>query len=483
MVRTSLRHSLFLLAWVVLCLASVGVAAAASGQAVVVAADGDRARLDHGLVVAESYQSAEDSVLVVDLTHGQTVASLRKALSADANIHAVGEVFLASIEPPTVLDPSLSSQHLADAGDAAGIATSPCLDTHVAGDAWAGWAGQTAALLTRVRMAQDAAGHCGEGVTVAVIDTGVDASHPLLEGGVLPGYDFIADQQSLVTEWSALGGSQIAIVENNLRAAATGSQIAIVENSMRKIVQSAGVDGSQIAIVEAGSISVLLAQQDVEAFEDLGLPPLFGHGTMVSGLIRLVAPGARILPLRVFDGYGNADSDDIVRAVYYAVDHGADVINMSFSMERLTPDLSAALRYARKHGVVVAAAAGNRSSNDYTYPAADPAVVGVAASDLADDLADFSNWGSHNADLVAPGVALVSTYPGGLFAAGWGTSFSTPLVSGTAALLRRDMPDDWDTYQDVVADLLAGVALVDLSGEVFTSGRLDAYGAVAEASK
>lgn len=452
----------------------------ASGLAVVVAADASRAAADHGLDVVAEHPSQGGVVLVTRLASDQTVQSLRQATNSDANVFAVDAVYTSSLQPPSAVDAARRLEDLAASSDSSGLVRTPCLDSYFADGAWAGWAEQSAATLTMVREAQAAAGHCGEGVTVAIIDTGVDASHPLLEGAVVAGYDFLQETYSLSAEWSGLDGTMSAIVENSLRATSAGTMSAIVEQSSRQIAAdtTAGVNGTMSCIVETGTISVLLAQEHTDEYKGLDLPPLFGHGTMVAGLVRMVAPGAQILSLRAFDANGVGVSSDILRAIYFAVDAGADVINMSFSMERQSPAVSEALRYARANGVVVVAAAGNRGTNDLTYPASDSKVIGVASSDVDDTLAEFSNFGSNNADLAAPGVALISSFPGGLFAAGWGTSFSTPLVAGAAALLRFGQPDDAGTHRAVVEDILTGVDFVGLQGTVLTGGRLDVLGAV-----
>lgn len=475
MVRSSLVFSLL----AVLALLLTPVSGSATEFALVIAEDGSQAETDYGLDAVDQYATGAGTMLVVELNPGQSANSLRQAAAGDPNIIAVDDVFLSSLGP-TIDSGSGLLDELPGAGDASGLVSSPCLDRYFEDGSWGGWAEQTASTLTHIREAQMDAGHCGEGVTVALIDTGVDAQHPLLAGSVVSGYDFLANSNSSSAEWSGLGGTSITIVESSLRATASGSYTAIVESSPQQIAfESNGtVSGSYTCIIESGTFVVLLSEDQADEFQALDLPPRFGHGTMVAGLIRLVAPGAEIMPLRAFDAFGFGASSDIVRAIYYAVDHGADVINMSFSMERHSPAVSAALRYARDHGVVVAAAAGNRSSNDLTYPASDSRVIGVASSNLSDVLADFSNFGPNNADLVAPGVALISSYPGGHFAAGWGTSFSTPLVAGAAALLRFGQPDDATTHRDTVEKLLTGVEFVGLQGQVLTGGRLDVEGAV-----
>ena len=184
------------------------------------------------------------------------------------------------------------------------------------------------------------------------------------------------------------------------------------------------------------------------------------------------------MPLRVFDSMGSAHLFDIVRAIYYAVDHGADVINMSFSMPEPSLELQRAVQYARSHGVICVASAGNHGQSVQTYPAGYSASVGVAATDLDDQLSEFSNYGNALVDLAAPGSGVVSTYPGGVFGAGWGTSFSAPLVAGTLALIHDLHGGDIAAFQAAVHDLRQGsVTLQELAGDI-GSGRLSVLNTV-----
>lgn len=163
--------------------------------------------------------------------------------------------------------------------------------------------------------------------------------------------------------------------------------------------------------------------------------PSYGHGTFISGLVVLVAPQAQILPLRALgpDGLGNAF--DIATAIYYAVDHGAKVINLSMGTTDRPTVMSKAIVYAQSNGCIVTAAAGNSNidSKD-TFPANAGSVVGVGAVDFDGLKTGFSNYGAA-VTLDAPGVELISTFPGGYYATWDGTSFATPLVSAESALL------------------------------------------------
>ncbi len=343
---------------------------------------------------------------------------------------------------------------------------------------WSGYADQAAA--SQIQIAGAHALGCG-GATVAVLDTGVDPDHPALAGALVPGYDFLTEEAGLPSEWDFLGGSLQPILDGSLQPILDGSLQPILDGSLQPILdQSAGIvvlGQGELMVLDA-SIAPFLSPDAAAALDGAFIPPYFGHGTMVAGLVRLAAPGAEIMPLRVFDSLGSAHLFDIVRAIYYAVDHGADVINMSFSMPGHSTELKRAVQYARSHGVVCVAAAGNRGERTLVYPAAFAASVGVAAIDLDEELSPFSNYGSALVELAAPGSGVVSTYPGGVFGAGWGTSFSAPLVAGTLALIHHLHGGDAAAFQAAVHDLNQGsVMFPALAGDV-GSGRLDVLGTV-----
>lgn len=177
-----------------------------------------------------------------------------------------------------------------------------------------------------------------------------------------------------------------------------------------------------------------------------------GHGTHVAGAIVAhggvngIAPDAMILPVRVMDKNGYGDTLDIVAGIYWAVKHGANVINMSLGSYVSDRAEEAAVRYAHDHGVAVVAAVGNGGGNAAIYPASygdnnknaspnrDP-VIGVAALDRTGQRAGFSERGN-GVDVAAAGVRVLSTLPRSAGSYGWesGTSMSSPLVSGTVAL-------------------------------------------------
>ena len=190
-----------------------------------------------------------------------------------------------------------------------------------------------------------------------------------------------------------------------------------------------------------------------------------GHGTFVAGLILAINPAAKIMPLKVLDVFGNGLNSDIGRAVLYAVDHGARVINISIGTKAVSDLQQAVVDYAREHGAVIVTAAGNEGINtaDFT-PAGVTGALTVAVSDQNDKKPPFGNWGQ-NVALAAPGVDVVSLRarwtdfvlvatmgkdykPGANFVGAdqWlyrasGTSFAAPFVSGGASLLFSVYPN------------------------------------------
>jgi thermitase len=155
----------------------------------------------------------------------------------------------------------------------------------------------------------------------------------------------------------------------------------------------------------------------------------------VAGVVHLVAPTARIMPLKAFGANGQGYTSDILRAIYYATNRGAKVLNMSFSRPTSSNEIKKAIDNATNRGLIAVASVGNDGSSSLTYPSALANVMGVASTSNGDLRSIFSNYGSQQVWVAAPGEAIVTTYPWGSYAAGWGTSFSTPIVAGEAALL------------------------------------------------
>lgn len=311
---------------------------------------------------------------------------------------------------------------------------------------------QTATSLIRLSDAQTQYGATGAGI-VAIIDTGIDPNHVALQGVLLPGFDFTR-QQDGANEFLDLDQSTAGILDQS----------------------TAGILDINSVVVLNQSTAGILDQSTAGILDTSTLPPDFGHGTMVAGIVHLVAPGAQILPLKAFNANGVGYVSDVIAAIYYAVDvGGATVINMSFDYgQSQSKDVKAAINYANSKGVMCVAAAGNSGHDVLVYPAANGNVFGVASTTTipAPDLQSlFTNYGPV-ASMAAPGEAIQTTYPGSYYAAAWGTSFSTPFVSGTVALLQQFT--NKLSYDSVAKALQNAVPINSNLGW----GRLDVYAAV-----
>jgi hypothetical protein len=277
---------------------------------------------------------------------------------------------------------------------------------------WNSYANQTASGIVEVQNAQKSFIVTGTGI-VADIDTGVDPNHPVLQPVLVlgNGYDFTRNQA---------GGSELTDLPSNFPANHNCTPATCPA--------PAKVNQSSAAILDQSSAAILDGNSQYAAF---------GHGTMVLGVIHLVAPTAQLLPLKAFKSDGTGQLSDILRAIYYGVQHGANVINMSFDFKTPSQELTKALDYTNQKGVICAASAGNDGVAELVYPAAVPIdVMGVASTTDQDTRSSFSNFGTI-VWVAAPGEAIVTTYPFNTYAAGWGTSFSAPFVSGGAALLHN----------------------------------------------
>ena len=140
------------------------------------------------------------------------------------------------------------------------------------------------------------------------------------------------------------------------------------------------------------------------------------------------------MPVKAMGAEGFGTSFDIAKGVIWAVEHGANVINLSLGNYQTSKLMKDAVKYAFDHNVVIVAAAGNDNTNQTSYPAAYPEVIGVSAMNYTGMRASFSNYGDY-IDVSAPGVQIPSTYFNQQYAALSGTSMASPHVAGLAGLI------------------------------------------------
>lgn len=304
---------------------------------------------------------------------------------------------------------------------------------------WHGYIVQPGNQLVRTDLTHSTFNATGAGVIVAVIDTGVDPTHPVLKAVLVNGYDFTRN---------VAGGSE-------------RSDVSASPNTSSG--QTGEVNQRTVAVLDQRTVAVLDGSQY----------QAFGHGTMTAGIVHLVAPQAKIMPLKAFSANGTGYDSDVLRAIYYAVRNGATVMNMSFDYTSYSPELARAIQYANSKGVVSVASAGNDGKRTLVYPAALPGVIDVASTSDSDIQSSFTNYGAPPVWLAAPGEGIMTTYPWGTYAAGWGTSFSTPFVAGTAAAMLGANGGCHSSHVQL------GLSAADPIGNIDMGfGRLDTYQSV-----
>lgn len=189
-----------------------------------------------------------------------------------------------------------------------------------------------------------------------------------------------------------------------------------------------------------------------------------GHGTHVAGIAAAVTNNiegiagvswqSKIMPVKALNENGEGSSYSVARGIYWAVDHGADVINMSLGDYNHSDLLYDAITYAHEQGVILVSASGNDNTEQAMYPAAYPEVITVAAVDENKNRAFFSNYGDH-IDVSAPGEHIPSTYTDNQYVVLSGTSMASPHVAGLAALLKSTNPE---LTNDAIGDIILGTA-------------------------
>ena len=219
----------------------------------------------------------------------------------------------------------------------------------------------------------------GEGITIAILDTGCDMGHPDLSERIIGGRNFTADDGNDPEKYQDYNGH-----------------------------------GTHVA----GTIAAMQNEQGVVG----------------------VAPAANLLILKVLDKNGSGQYEWIINAIRYAIEQKVDIISMSLGGPEDVPELHQAIKDAVKNNILVVCAAGNEGdgneeTDEYGFPGAYNEVISVGAIDLNRSSSEFSN-SNKEIDLVAPGEKILSTYLNGKYATLSGTSMATPHVSGALALIK-----------------------------------------------
>ncbi len=338
-------------------------------------------------------------VYEVELPAGQTLAQFLALLDDDVRV--------VEAEPDEVLD-----------NPEGGASTIPAGTTELA----ASIAFQPE--LLRIGLPQALARSRGAGVLVAIVDTGVEETHPFLAGAFDPdGYD---------------------------------------------VVDGDGDPGEERNFLD----------DDRDGLVDEG----FGHGTFVASLIHAVAPDARLLAFRVLASDGIGSASWLAEGITRAADAGAQVINVSIGMHQQSHVVKRAVEHARSRGALVVASAGNTGLESVAFPSVLSDVFAVTAVGPNDVRATFASFGS-GVDLSAPGVDLLGAHPGfpGGTARWSGTSFAAALASGAGALVRSLDPSlEPDSLQQALEDASADIDALNPSlGGRLGRGRLDLDAATA----
>jgi len=278
---------------------------------------------------------------------------------------------------------------------------------------------------TLIRANRASAYYDGYGVVVADINSAVDYGHPALRGHLTSGVDFVSQQGPSYAALNQASGSFLDQSSGSFLDQASGSFLDQSSGSFLDQASGSFLDQSSGSFLDGRPILNLVGAGNAA----------YGHGTLCAGLIAAVAPRAMVMPLRVFDDNGEADIFTITKAIRYAVKNKVGVINMSFGISTNSRTVREAVAAAIAANIVVTGSAGNANSSTPQYPASYPSVLSVAATDLADKKGSFSNYGS-SISVSAPGVNIISAYPGGYYAVVSGTSFAAPIVAGEAALVR-----------------------------------------------
>ncbi|MCR4411360.1 MAG: S8 family serine peptidase [Thermoguttaceae bacterium] len=321
------------------------------------------------------------------------------------------------------------------------------------------------------------------GTAVAIIDTGIDYTHPdlyknlwLNQGELPPGLRLAdTDADRLITFWDLNAPSNAGgVIDVNANGRIDGYDV------LHDPRWSDGQDNDHNGKID-DLIGWDFVHNDNDPYDDNG------HGTHVAGTIGALANNGlgvaginwkiQMAALKTLDASGGGSTSDAAGALDYAVRQGIRLSNNSWGSGAYSSVLASAIANARAAGHVLVAAAGNDGRNIDTspyYPAAYrfDNVVAVASTDRYDGLSGFSNYGPTSVDLAAPGSGILSTLRGGGYGLKSGTSMAAPHVTGAIALVWSAYPTL--DYRAVISRILGSVdRAAALSGKIATGGRLN----------
>lgn len=235
--------------------------------------------------------------------------------------------------------------------------------------------------LDRIRVANAWHHSTGQGVVVAVLDTGIDMNHDYLKDNISPwGIDFVDEDYDASEERSNL-------------------------------------DSNGNGVIDEG----------------------WGHGTHVAGIIKTVAPDVTIMPIRIADSDGHAELFDIIEGISYATMYGVDIINLSMSIDKPSPLLQDWIAFAQAMNITIVTSAGNNNLNELKYPGNVRGVITVTSINENLVKSSFANY-SYNVSVAAQGENILSTAPGNRYIYRSGTSMAAPIVAGQAAIILQLVP-------------------------------------------
>ena len=379
--------------------------------------------------------SAQSYSVIVETTPNADIRSIAAALGGTVLDSMGGNVYLLSLSSIPISYPAgvkyiePDTVQLSPGGHGAVFSVSPTTAANF-------YRNQPA--MKRVNLQSALPRATGRSIVIADINAMVDVRHPALVGHLTAGAEFL---QGTCGSRSSLNQSAGGFLDQSAGGFLDQSAGGFLDQSAGGFLdQSAGGFLDQYTTFLSESTASFLDPLTASSLDRMS--PAHGHGTMVAGILAVMAPDAMIMPLRAFDDKGCGTTYNIAKAVKYAVSHGAQVINMSFGISGQTQTLKKTIEEAVKAGVTVVASAGNGNTSIPQYPAAYPGVLGVSATKLNDTKTSFSDYGS-TIFVSAPGSNIISAFPGGYYAELSGTSFSAPMVAAEAALLRSLKTSGW----------------------------------------